>query len=248
MTNTAGNSFKFLFVALLVGLSVMIPFHAAFGRGRGHYYRPRARTPSKPANKSTNATPAQLSAPTNAPLTNYFPPVPPLPVTVARPLTPEQEAAKKAETAAKVLAWHQEQANNGSPYAQYQMGLHYLNGEGVEKNTATAREWFLKSARQGNDEAYEKFKNLDYAEAPDGSGDNPTARKDFMKQSGHPDGRPGYVIEFNVPLESGGRYSADNMNWVKIEDARKNEKWDELSPVTNESEHVGRQVLPPATP
>jgi hypothetical protein len=241
MANTSTNSAKVLFVALLIGLSVMIPSHTALGRGRGYYHRPRTRNPPKPVNRSTNATPAQVFAPTNAPpLTNYFPPVPVLPVAVSPSLTPEQQAARKAETAAKVLAWHQEQAANGSAYAQYQMGLHYLNGEGVEKNVAIAMEWFLKSARQGNDEAYEKLKNVDYAEAPDGSGENPTARKDFMKQSGHPERRPGYVIEYNIPLADEGRYSADNMNWVKIEDARKTEKWDELESVTNGSERAGK--------
>jgi TPR repeat protein len=243
MTNTATNSFKFLFVALLIGLPVMSPLHTAFAGGHGRYYRPRPKTPSKPANQSTNATPAQVSATNAHPLTNYFPPVPALPVTVATPLTPEQEAARKAETAAKVLAWHQEQAANDSAYAQYQMGLHYLNGEGVEKNVATAMQWFLKSARQGNDDAYEKLKNVDYTEAPDGTGENPTVRKDFMKQSGHPDRRPRYVIEYIVLPANGGRYAADNMSWVKIEEARKAEKWDELKPAADKSERADEQAL-----
>jgi hypothetical protein len=239
MANTATNFLKFLFVALLIGMSVMSPLPTALAGGRGHYYRPRPKTPSKPTNQSTNATPAQVSATNAPPLTNYFPPVPALPVTVATPLTPEQLAAKKAETAAKVLAWHQEQAANGSAYAQCEMGLHYLKREGVEKDVATAMEWFLKSAQQGNDDAYEKLKNVDYSEAPDGTGENPTARKDFMKQSGHPDRRPGYVIKYIVPPANGGRYAADNMSWVKIEDARKIEKWDELKPAADKSERAG---------
>lgn len=39
------------------------------------------------------------------------------------------------------------------------------------------------------------------------------AKKDFMKQSGYPNGRPGYVVDHIVPLKRGGSDSPGNMQW-----------------------------------
>lgn len=53
-----------------------------------------------------------------------------------------------AETAARVLAWQQAQAEKGSPSAQYDLAQRYLAGDGVEKNETTARTLLEKSAAQ----------------------------------------------------------------------------------------------------
>ena len=39
------------------------------------------------------------------------------------------------------------------------------------------------------------------------------AKDDFMKQSGYPKGRPGYVVDHVVPLECGGADAPSNMQW-----------------------------------
>ena len=41
-------------------------------------------------------------------------------------------------------------AENGMPLAQYNLGVFYYNGQGVQKNERLAFEWFRKSAAQGN--------------------------------------------------------------------------------------------------
>lgn len=44
-------------------------------------------------------------------------------------------------------------AEGGSPVAQYRIGRMYDDGNGVVRNYAKAREWYLKAARQGNADA-----------------------------------------------------------------------------------------------
>ncbi len=46
------------------------------------------------------------------------------------------------------------------------------------------------------------------------------ARAEFMRSSGFPDGRPGYVIAYLVPLRKGGEDSASNMEWKLKEDPK----------------------------
>lgn len=40
------------------------------------------------------------------------------------------------------------------------------------------------------------------------------AQAQFMEESGFPDGRPGYVIAYLVPLKKGGDDSPSNMQWI----------------------------------
>lgn len=53
-----------------------------------------------------------------------------------------------------------------------------------------------------------------------------TARDQFKKQTGYPNGRPGYVIDHVVPLKRGGPDTPQNMNWMTIEDAKAKDKWE----------------------
>ncbi len=50
------------------------------------------------------------------------------------------------------------------------------------------------------------------------------AKKEFMKQSGYPMGRPGYVFDYKVPLDKGGCDCISNMQWITIEEAIKQGK------------------------
>ena len=47
----------------------------------------------------------------------------------------------------------QEQAKEGDDYAQYALGLYYLDGDEIPKNYIEAVKWLKKSAEQGNEEA-----------------------------------------------------------------------------------------------
>ena len=49
---------------------------------------------------------------------------------------------------------------------------------------------------------------------------NPAARSQFLRQTGYPHGRPGYVVDHIVPLECGGADSPSNMQWQTVAEAR----------------------------
>jgi hypothetical protein len=86
-----------------------------------------------------------------------------VPVTNA-PLTAAELEKKKAQRAAedkKKLAWQKERAEKGSDSSQYALGMRYLNGDGVEKNTETGMKWLKESARNGNDAAKKKLQELE---------------------------------------------------------------------------------------
>jgi len=48
----------------------------------------------------------------------------------------------------------------------------------------------------------------------------------FMKSSGYPHGRPGYVVDHIVPLKKGGCDCPSNMQWQTISDAKAKDKWE----------------------
>ena len=50
------------------------------------------------------------------------------------------------------------------------------------------------------------------------------AKRDFMKESGYPKGRPGYVVDHIVPLSKGGRDVPSNMQWQTVQDAKAKDK------------------------
>ncbi len=51
---------------------------------------------------------------------------------------------------AKALELWRPLADKGVPAAQYQMGMLYAEGKGVEQNDQTAATWFLRGAERGN--------------------------------------------------------------------------------------------------
>ncbi|MCX6297137.1 MAG: HNH endonuclease signature motif containing protein [Bacteroidetes bacterium] len=53
-----------------------------------------------------------------------------------------------------------------------------------------------------------------------------SAKHEFMKQTGYPKGRKGYVVDHIVPLKKGGCDCPSNMQWQTIEDAKKKDKWE----------------------
>lgn len=52
-------------------------------------------------------------------------------------------------------------AMNENPKAQYYLGMMYLSGKDVDKDTDKAKEWFKKSALKGNIGAQEMLKSLE---------------------------------------------------------------------------------------
>lgn len=49
---------------------------------------------------------------------------------------------------------------------------------------------------------------------------NEAAKKAFMKQTGYPNGRPGYVVDHIIPLECGGADDPSNMQWQTVAEGK----------------------------
>ncbi len=67
--------------------------------------------------------------------------------------------------------------------------------------------------------------------SPDPSHAHPThrsssARREFMRETGYPHGRPGYVIDHVVALKRGGADSPSNMQWQTKAEAKAKDKWE----------------------
>ena len=55
---------------------------------------------------------------------------------------------------------------------------------------------------------------------------SPQAKEAFMRDTGYPHGRPGYVVDHIVPLKRGGPDTPANMQWQTKADARAKDKWE----------------------
>ena len=53
-----------------------------------------------------------------------------------------------------------------------------------------------------------------------------SAKKAFMKQTGYPHGRQGYVIDHKIPLANGGKDDPSNMQWQTKAEAKAKDKWE----------------------
>jgi hypothetical protein len=53
---------------------------------------------------------------------------------------------------------------------------------------------------------------------------DPAARAQFLRQTGYPHGRPGYVVDHIVPLECGGADTPSNMQWQTVAEAKAKDK------------------------
>jgi hypothetical protein len=86
--------------------------------------------------------------------------VPSQPAVVPAPVDPEKEKAKQAEALKKTIEFQKKRAEEGSPSAQYELGLRYLKGDGLEKDVETGRKWLEKSAEQDYSPAKKKLEEL----------------------------------------------------------------------------------------
>ncbi len=105
----------------------------------------------------------------NAPATPPAPPVTQAPAAVTPPATPapiltnavpEKTKEQKAEILRKTIEFQKKKAEEGAPTAQYDLGMRYLNGDGVEKDMDLAKKWLNASATNGNSQAVKKLESL----------------------------------------------------------------------------------------
>jgi hypothetical protein len=118
------------------------------------------------------ATPAPPKAPAQPATTKPAPPPAPKPLGMpgtdapAGPVDPAKAKAAKAEQDQKVIEFQKQRAASGSASAQYDLGVRYLDGDGVEKNPELARKWLEASAKNGNRQAAKKLESLKAAPIP----------------------------------------------------------------------------------
>ncbi len=66
---------------------------------------------------------------------------------------------------------------------------------------------------------------------------DPEAKRAFEKQTGHPNGWPGHVVDHIVPLSRGGADSPSNMQWQTTEEAKAKDKWERGPPRSSSRSH-----------
>jgi hypothetical protein len=88
------------------------------------------------------------------------PPAPQVAAPTAAPIDPAKAAAAKDDVDKKRLEYQRKKAEAGSEFAQYDLGIRYLTGDGVEKNTNTAKMWLEKAAKNDNGAAKKKLREL----------------------------------------------------------------------------------------
>ena len=98
-----------------------------------------------PPNNASPATGTPASRPAPTP-----PAAVPSPNNAAVPAPPPPADAEKAkqETLRKTIEFQKKRAAEGSPSAQYELGLRYLNGDGLEKDEAAGMKLLEESAKQ----------------------------------------------------------------------------------------------------
>jgi len=116
------------------------------------------------ANAATATDPRGLTkriAPQITPPATAARPAPPaVAAPVTAPIDPEKAEAAKKDTDDKRLAYQKKKAEEGADYAQYDLGIRYLNGDGVEKNAETGKQWLEKAAKNGHSGAKKKLEEL----------------------------------------------------------------------------------------
>lgn len=64
-----------------------------------------------------------------------------------------EQSKRAAQARQKALEHNITQAEKGDAYGQFRMGERYRDGDGVEKDSAKAVEYFMKAAQQGHRDA-----------------------------------------------------------------------------------------------
>jgi len=69
--------------------------------------------------------------------------------------------ASKEEVARNTLAFQKQRAQAGAAHAQYDLGVRYQKGDGVDKDLKLARKWLAAAAKNGHSLASKKLAELE---------------------------------------------------------------------------------------
>ena len=103
--------------------------------------------------------PGLESAAPSAPARAITPPAAPAQILPA--VVPEKTKEQKAEQVRKIVEFQKKRADAGAPTSQYDLGMRYLTGDGVEKDPELARKWLKAASTNGNSQATKKLAELD---------------------------------------------------------------------------------------
>src|SRR6266496_3661584 len=79
---------------------------------------------------------------------------------IPAPPPPADPEKAKQETLKKTIEFEKKNAEKGSAWAQYALGLRHLTGDGVEKDEAAARKWLEAAAKNDDSRAKKKLEEL----------------------------------------------------------------------------------------
>jgi len=116
----------------------------------------------QPATPTTLIVPAPMAPP--RPVAAPPPPGSRLPTLeqVLAPASPAKRSdAQQEALARRVIGMQLARAAEGSPAAQFDLGVRYMNGDGVPKDFELARKWLTESALNGHSPAARKLAELD---------------------------------------------------------------------------------------
>ena len=154
------------------------------------------------------------------------------------PGTATQTSGANGMTSAEGIA-----AENPSPEATL-LPKNEAKNEPLPKGFSTAEERLRKAKQEEQRQLAEYNRNQAHITGLDANG-NPiisrggiprdsngrikrseSAKRSFMRMTGYPNGRPGYVVDHIVPLTKGGADDPSNMQWQTVVEGKAKDKWE----------------------
>lgn len=146
---------KTALVVVIAALTIL----PSFGQYSARRLTRRIAPQTRPAPGPSQPAPAPAPAPVQpAPQPVYR--AAPTAVAPSAPVDPAKVAAQKSKSERDLLEWQKKRAEAGSDNAQYELGVRYLTGNGVDKDEKVGMEWLTKAAKSGNFQAKKKLEEL----------------------------------------------------------------------------------------
>lgn len=142
-------------------IAIMLLALLAIGSGSSHAQSARKLTeritgPGKPIQPRPSPAPRPVQPASPNPIAGR---------PAAAPKDPQKAAAEKDERLRKVIEFQQQRAEKGSPTSQYDLGMRYLTGDGLEPDLQLAKKWLGAAARQGHKMAAKRLEEISAWEA-----------------------------------------------------------------------------------
>ena len=133
---------------LLIASALALGIHAASAQVTARRLTERIRPQTEPQAPPARPAPSLAPRPASSP-------------TPAAPADPARAEAKKAEQQRKVIEFQKKKAEEGYPIAQYDLGMRYWKGDGLDKDPVLARKWLHAASTNGSAVAEKKLKELE---------------------------------------------------------------------------------------